>query len=82
MTPQERLKEIDKRTKENLDNITGPDCDWLIARVEQLEGALKFYATCGVTADYEHPGDGYTNETLKPLGTLAREILSTGPKPE
>lgn len=41
MTPQKKLNKIKRLNKKEL--LGKPDCDWLIARVEQLEKTLEFY---------------------------------------
>ncbi len=68
MTPQEKLKEISNRMSLNM--VSLQDQEWLIARVEQLEGALRHIEhNCACPT----PEDCYYK---------ACEALNTGPKPE
>ena len=77
MTPQEKFNEIKKEATEATRApyciyIDGSDVDWLIARVEQLEKALKWYV--------ENEG---TCETFQLLPDAPGELaLNTGPKPD
>lgn len=73
MKPSEKLKRLEKDCFE--DEIAPDDIYWLIARVHRLTEALSFYATFGAVAGFEHPGDGYNDETLRPLGECARKAL-------
>lgn len=71
MTPQEKLKEIKDRLNASMDEYEFPQSTvvWLIARVEQLEKALKTYQ-CGIL-NCPHK---ICIESVK--------ALDTGPKPE
>lgn len=67
MTPQEQLEWIKKHFK-NMNNFGWPeDVRWLIARVEQLEKALKEIEPLG----------NWDNS----CGDIAIEALTTGPEP-
>jgi hypothetical protein len=66
-----RRKQLDESQTVSLKRVK-QDCDWLIARVERLEQALKFYAGPDLSKTHEE------NQRLRleDYGEIAREALS------
>lgn len=79
MTPQEKLKEIEKRfNNAGEQDLTIYQIEWLIARVKRLEEALKFYGYIAI----HNPNCGdkalqYWNDAgIYDHGEIARKALT------
>ena len=71
MTPQERLKEIEKFIDLGQRVLGINDTRWLIARVKRLTEALEMYAMTSAKDDFASA----INEQCKENAFLAREVL-------